>query len=182
MSCVIGYNHKGVVYIGGDGTSASADNDVRDRIDPKVFILDKRFVIGFVGSFRMGQLLRFSFDPPKQKPTQDDFQYMCTSFINATIRCFEKGQFGGEKKLEGKFGGNFLVGYNRTLYNVDNDFQVSIPSLPFDSIGRGGDYALGALYAMLGLDLPIKQRIEKALEAATLFCAVVRPPFTILHI
>lgn len=39
-----------------------------------------------------------------------------------------------------------MVGYKDTLYTIYEDFQVGICSRGFDSVGCGGDYALGGLY------------------------------------
>ena len=80
MTCIIGYrdSKNGIVYIGADscgGNTMLAKKFIRR--DRKVFKLkdDKESLIGFAGSFRMGQLLMTAeglFDEPVIKDDEDD--------------------------------------------------------------------------------------------------------------
>lgn len=171
MTCIIGILDQGKVYIGGDSAGVS-NLSVTVRADEKVFT-NGEFIMGFTSSFRMGQLLRYKFDPPKKSRSQTDMQYMTTSFIDAVRKCFKENGFGNES-----VGGNFLVAYNNKLYNIDTDYQVGIPLNNYDAIGCGSEIALGSLYATAGMNP--QERITKALDAATEFNAGVRPPFLIL--
>ena len=56
MTCVIGLEHKGEVYIGADSAATSGWAVSATRL-PKVFLVNE-FLIGYAGSFRMGQLLQ----------------------------------------------------------------------------------------------------------------------------
>jgi len=173
MTCVLGLIDKGSVYIGAD-SAGIAGLSISIRNDPKVFgVAD--FIIGFTSSFRMGQLLRWKFSPPPQTVHQDDYEYMCTTFIDSVRECFARNGFGSEHT-----GGNFLVGYKSKLYNVQADYQVGIPSAPFDTAGCGADLALGALYATEGMNP--EDRVKIALSAAAAFSAGVSAPFNILKL
>lgn len=173
MTCIIGLVHEGNVFIGGDSAGISGLS-VSIRSDEKVFV-NGPFIMGFTSSFRMGQLLRYKFDPPQQTVDQDDIEYMVTSFIDAARECFRKNGFGDKEATEG---GNYLVGYRGKIYTIGSDHQVGIPADTFDSVGSGSSLALGAMYATKGQD-PIK-RITTALEAASAFNAGVSPPFRII--
>lgn len=170
MTCIVGLVDKGTVYIGGDSAGV-AGLSLSIRADEKVF-QNGPFIMGFTTSFRMGQLLRYKFDPPQQTVNQNDMQYMVTSFIDAVRRCFANNGFGDK---DATVGGNFLVGYKGKLYNIESDFQVGIPAGDFDAVGCGADLALGALYASKGKKP--EQRVQAALEAASTFSAGVAPPF-----
>jgi hypothetical protein len=173
MTCIIGLVDKGDVYMGGD--SAGVDGlYLTIRADEKVFI-NGPFIMGFTTSFRMGQLLRYKFNPTAQTIQQDDMQYMVTTFIDAVRKCFTDNDFGETKK-----GGQFLVGYKGKLYTIDVDFQVGIPAKLYDAVGCGSDLALGAMYATPELD-PLK-RITTALKAASTFSAGVAAPFRTLKL
>jgi len=182
MTCIIGFVEKdnGIVYVGGDSAGVTG-LDVCIREDPKVFLVQNKFIIGYTTSFRMGQLLHFSFNPPDQKKDQTDYEYMCTNFINEAMKCFDAGKFGPEHEKE-KRGGSFLVGYKGNLYHIESDFQVGILKDPFWSVGCGAHFALGALYATSGLKMPTEKRITLALQTAVKFSGGVRPPFVILHL
>ena len=66
MTCIVGLEHKGKVYIGGDSAGV-AGYSLSVRADQKVFI-NGNFIFGFTSSFRMGQILRFGFNPPRRHP------------------------------------------------------------------------------------------------------------------
>ncbi len=175
MTCIVGIVHKNKVYIGGDSAGV-AGLDVIIRADSKVFT-NKDFVFGFTSSFRMGQLLRYSFVPPAHKEHQDVYEYMVTKFVNQVRKCFHAGGY-GKKNNEVESGGTFLVGYSGRLFSIQNDYQVAESSLPYDAVGCGQSYALGSLFATK-LKEP-KARIRLALSAAEQFSGGVRGPFRIV--
>jgi ATP-dependent protease HslVU (ClpYQ) peptidase subunit len=174
MTCIVGVIEKGKVFIGADSAGVSG-LDISIRKDPKVFKVGE-FVIGCTSSFRMIQLLRFSFNPPKRHD-EDVYQYMCTGFVNALRQCFKDGGF-MEVNSSVESGGCFLVGYQGRLFLIYDDFQVAENDCEFGSIGCGADFAKGALKA-LGNKTAAKDRITKALEIATYFSGGVRPPFVV---
>lgn len=175
MTCIVGLVDNGDVYIGGDSAGV-AGLSLSIRADEKVFG-NGPFIMGFTSSFRMGQLLRYKFSPPAQTVHQNDMEYMVTSFIDAARQCFSANGFGDKDATRG---GTFLVGYKGKLYTVEGDYQVGIPTAPFDAVGCGSDLALGAMYATEGLSP--EQRINMALSAASTFSAGVAPPFVILRL
>jgi len=176
MTCIAALSINGTVYMAGD--SAGCDNvSVTLRADQKVFILKNRFIIGFTTSFRMGQLLRFSLTVPSQKKSQDDFQFMCTTFINAVKKCFKEGEYGeGQNETEG---GEFLVGYKGILYKVQSDFQVEKSMEDYSACGAGEDFALGSFFSTNKLNIEPEKRILCALKAAAKFSLSVKEPFYI---
>lgn len=168
----------------GADSAATGGTDVKIRRDPKVFIVKNHFLIGFTDSFRMGQLLRFSFKPAAQKKSQNDHEYMCTDFINGVRDCFADGGYMGKDKEDGEReeGGSFLVGYQGVIYEIEEDFQVGINQEPYCSVGCGADYAHGSLFTTANLDLSPEAKITRALETAAHFSNGVRPPFIILQL
>ena len=177
MTCVVGIEHKGEAWMGADSASASSWDIYPTRLK-KVF---KRgdFLIGYTTSFRMGQLLQYKLDVPKQSENEDDLEYMSTVFIDAVRECLRDGGF-TEISNNVETGGLFMVGYKSKLYIVDRDFQVNSTMNGYYAIGVGGKYALGNLLGTIGL--PPKHRIQAALDAATYFSNGVIPPYHILSI
>lgn len=49
-------------------------------------------MIGWLTSFRMIQLLRFTFKPP-EIGEKDIYEYMCTDFIDEVRECFKRGGY-----------------------------------------------------------------------------------------
>jgi ATP-dependent protease HslVU (ClpYQ) peptidase subunit len=179
MTCIVGYVENGSIYMGGDSAGVSG-LDINIREDPKVFIKDG-MAFGFTSSFRMGQIIRYCLDIPKQKKGQCDFGYLCSDFMDALMDCFKQKGF-AEKKDEQWSGGTFLLGFKSSLYCVYNNFQACKVSTPYQSVGCGENYAMGALYGIRNMSMTPEERIQIALEAAEEFSAGVRRPFKIVSI
>ncbi len=179
MTCIIGMVCDDEIYMGADSAGVTGIN-VSIRKDPKIF-LNNKFLIGYTTSFRMGQILRYSFCPPKQRQGVDIYEYMCTEFIDAIISIFKKKEFARIKNNE-VIGGTFLVGYCGSLFEIDSDFQVGEILKNYTSIGCGYQYALGSLYASENSIHTPETRILTALNAAQEFSGGVRAPFLIKKI
>ena len=126
---------------------------------------------------RMGNILRYRFSPPAQTVHQEDFEYMCTDFVDTVRKSFVNNGYGDDK---GTRGGNFLVGYKGKLYNIQSDHQVGESVADYDAIGCGQDFCLGSLYATEKSNLNPFDRVKLALDSATNFSGGVRPPYVIL--
>ena len=180
MTCIVGMLDKKTdkVIIGGDSASVG-DSNIYIRKDPKVF-KNGEFVIGCTSSFRMIQLLRFSFKPPKIG-NKDIYEYMCTYFVDAVRNCFKDGGYlqkyiGGDEK-----GGTFIVGYKDRLFIIEDDLQVGETLNGIASIGCGSPYALGSMFTNIKSDKSAKEKITMALEAASFYALGVAKPFLILE-
>jgi 20S proteasome alpha/beta subunit len=163
----------------GADSGTSDDNVVESRADEKVFLVKNRFLIGFAGSFRLGQLLRFAFHPPLQKKSQDDYAYMCTHFVNAILECLKSGSFDSGDKND--VTATFLsIGYKGKIYTIDGDLQVGKLNDFYTAIGSARELALGSLYTTEKMLLTPQERILLALEAAAKYAPSIRAPFTCL--
>lgn len=189
MTCIVGYVENEEVYIGGDSAGVSGP-DLTVRADDKVFI-NKEFIFGFTTSFRMGQILRYNFVPPRRGEDLTDGQYLYNDFINEIIEIFKKKNYARILDSQAE-GGTFLFGYRGKLYCVGDDFQIGGSTKRYDSVGCGKQYALGTLYALEKYELRSeeknsyvmlpKEKVEMALEAAETFSTSVRRPFKVLSI
>jgi hypothetical protein len=178
MTCIVGLlDTNGDIYAGGDSAGVGGLS-LTIRKDPKVFI-NGDFIIGFTSSFRMGQLLHYSWKPPKQNK-KDIKTFIYTDVINSIRKCFKDGGY-LQKDREAEQGGRFLIGYKGHLFEVDSDFQIGYFHDNFHAVGCGSDIALGSLYSTK-LDAHPIIRIETALKAAEHFSAGVRGPFTIINL
>lgn len=172
MTAIVGLEHKGKVYIGADSAGVSGYS-ITVRADEKVFT-NGQFLMAFTSSFRMGQILRYKFTPPRQTKGQDDMEFMVCNFIDAVRKCFKvAGVLRTREEVES--GGTILIGYKGKLYCVENDFQVARSVAPYQAAGVGEDLALGALFATEGMD-PTK-RVDLALRAAAFHNGGVIAPF-----
>jgi len=184
MTCIIGWieedKRKGTrdVWIGGDSAGVRCQSlELRIRKDENVF-KNGNMLFGYTDSFRMGQLLRYSFSPPEQSKNKSDHEYMCTDFIDEVARVLESKKYAQIQNNEIS-GGDFLVGYNGNIYHIQDDFQVGIPTLNYEAEGCGRALAMGALHATKDIKMSPRTRIKKALDAASELSAGVRPPYVI---
>lgn len=179
MTCIVGFiDDNKDVYMGADSAGTSDNGRITSRKDKKIFLKDD-FVIGFTTSFRMGQLLQYKLEIPKQKENQDTFEYMVTDFVEAVREKLKDGGFASKEK-DKEEGGVFLVGYRGRLFTIFSDYQVAESIVPYASVGSGSSYALGALYALQKeyLGKPWG-KIMIALQAAAANCSSVDKPFNI---
>ena len=176
-TCIVGLEHEGSVYIGGDSAGVNEALDIRVRADEKVF-KKHNMIFGFTSSFRMGQIIRYSFNPPMQAVGEGDYEYLCGPWTDALIECFRsKGYATVDNNLV--TGGTFLVGFNGSLYNVQDDFQVGRHIFPYDTCGCGGRLAIGAISALYDIVTDPEELIMAGLKAAEKFSAGVSGPFVI---
>lgn len=176
MTCIVGLEKDGAVYIGGDSAGVSG-YDVTIHSEPKVF-RNGPMLIGYTSSFRMGQLLEHVLQIPDNDGL-DDMRYLVSVFIPALRECLKSNGF-AEIDKNAESGGTFLLGYNGKLYKVASDYQVSRSADGFDACGCGESYALGAMMDAQRR-LPPRMAVEYALEISYYFSVGVRPPFCVVE-
>lgn len=177
MTCIVGYIEPKTkdIYMGADSASVGGYFSTPSACG-KVFI-NGGMIFGFTSSWRMGQLLEHSLKIPEHRENVDIKKYMVTTFIDAVRQCLKDGGF-ARKNNEEESGGTFLVGYRGRLFQVEDDYQVNEMLEPYDACGCGYAFALGSMFTA-AKSTPPRVRVHKALEAAAMFSAGVRPPFNI---
>ena len=179
MTCIIGLSRRDELIIGGDSAAINpADYGLMIRDDTKVFEKGD-FLIGFTSSFRMGQILRYSWSPPKPKKKQSDTEYIYTDVIESIRTSLkEKGFTTVEKGVE--TGGTFIIGYKNKVYLVDDDFQVGLSKEGRVTCGCGGEVALGAAGMLINQDVDNEFIVRTSLAMATKYNGGVHHPYVIL--
>ena len=185
MTCIVGLVDKdGTVYLGGDAAAVSG-LFTSPRKDPKVFVKGD-FVYGYTSSFRMGDIIQYSFDAPEfNEHSQTLSEYMRTDFIDNLRSCFKsKGYAANEHGREEA--GCFLVGTRGRLFRIDTDYQIGELLDEYCSVGCGDELALGSLHttnvSFQAGNIDPETRLTLALNAAAYFSGGVRPPFTIVSL
>ena len=185
MTCIVAIAQNGIVYMGADH-AASDDKTgwILARKDPKVFKVGQ-YGIAFTDSFRVGQILQYSWTPPKYTPTKTNSgldKFMRTKFIDSVKVAFKDNGFGAiGQNSEEDTGGIFIVGVCGRLFTVDEDFHVGENLVNYMAEGSGGMLALAALHATKKQKNP-RIRLKAALEAATEFNMAVSAPYTYIQV
>ncbi len=179
MTCIVGYEDNGKVYIGGDSLG-STNWTMTVRADQKVF-KNGPMLFGFTSSYRMGQILNHSLVIPEQSSKQSDYNYLCTTFIDAVMAALIDKKYA--KVNDGcATGGYFLLGYKGCLYKIESDFQVGKTVDPYDSCGSGEHHAKGAMAILNDMKIKPQTKIKRAIEAAAKNVISVGGPIHILSI
>lgn len=188
MTCIVALSVGNKVYLGGD--SAASDEKtglVLQVTDPKVFKVGQ-YGIGFVESFRMGQILQYSWTPPIYKPTagfKNLDKFMRTKFVESIKEAFQENGFGkfGQNTEDGDEGGIIIIAVQNTgrIFTMDVDYHVSELSTSYYAEGSGQQIALGSLSSTSSIKTP-RKRVRMALESASKFIMSVKPPFTIIEV
>ena len=184
MTCIVAIAQNGTVYMGSDH-AASDDKSgwIMSRKEPKCFKVGQ-YAIAFTDSFRMGQILQYSWSPPKYIPTKTNSgldKFMRTKFIDSVKVAFKDHGFGDIGGTDEDTGGIFIVGLEGRIFVVDEDFHVGENVINYMAEGSGGMFALGALHATKNQKNP-KMRMKLALEAAAEFSMSVSAPFTYIQV
>lgn len=172
MTVIVGYIDKinNQAIIGGDSASSN-DYIIHSAKQNKVFS-NGDFIFGCTTSYRMIQLLQYQLEIP-QVDREDMFGYMVTKFVPAVKKIFKEEEFEKENK-----GGNFVVGYGSSLFEIQKDYSVQ--ELDYYAVGCGNEYAYGALNALHYMDLAAEYKVEAALGAAIKSSPGCQGPITIL--
>lgn len=174
MTCIVGIEYKGNVYIGCD--SAQSDGHFISAVDsPKIFTTGP-LTFGYTTSFRFADLLQYNLSlPARSEDIVDDKQYLVATAVAAIRETLHKGGFSSiENNRES--GGTALVIYKNKLYTMQDDFSIVRDTDRYASCGSGRNYALGSLATTQGMKVEAEQRVRLALEAAVKHCATVQGP------
>ena len=189
MTCIVALIDGNKVYMGGDSAASDEKSGlIFQRTDPKVFKVGQ-YGIGFVDSFRMGQILQYSWTPPKYAPTKGNKnldKFMRTKFVESIKEAYQEhgyGRFGTSAGEDGDEGGIIIIAVQNTgrIFIMDVDYHIAEVDVAYLAEGSGQQVALGSLYSTSMVKTP-RKRVRMALEAAAKFNMTVRPPFTIIEV
>lgn len=175
MTCIVGIERAGKVYLGADRAGCNSWTCVDAGVS-KVFE-NGPIIAGYSGSFRFGQLLEHAFEVPKQPPDMEVMRYLCVDFIDALRKTMKaKGLAEVENNVE-EIRGSALIGYRGALYELDADLQIRPQRIA--SVGSGYIAALGVLHHLVSVSPRMKPErvLEHALVAAAAITGTVSGPF-----
>jgi len=172
MTCIVAIKDENQIIMASDSGSIDTDSMFTlHRADRKMVIKDNRFLIGFAGSYRIGQIVISSFMPARND-SDDPSKYMRTDFINGMRESLSENGAITNNSMDNT---SFLIGYAGLLFWIQEDFQVAEVSYEYMAIGSGYEIALGSLFSTEGMKP--EERLTIALRASMEFKAGIRAPF-----
>lgn len=182
MTCIVGMVDGGDVFIGAD--SCGSDGWTSDNVEESKVFKNNDFIIGYTGSFRLGQILEHGFKIPEKDIDQSYESYLVKNFLPAMIKTFKKHSFLRKEEEVAYFVGPFLLGYCGRLFEIQGDLSYLESSKGYASIGSGRMIAKGAIDACLqiGEKLSADEIITIAIKAAKNHVPTVAGEINILSI
>ena len=180
MTCIVGTEKDGDVFIGGDRAAATQMSIIQAGRS-KVFRKGP-FLIGYSGSFRFGQVVEHLMGIPPHPSDAEDLDYIIGGVIEHLRYCLKTAGVVDTTNAVETSKGTMLIGYNGKLYEMDGDFQC-LPRSPA-AIGSGWMAALGVFHYVSNneTDKEPQMILKSALEAATDLNPFVLAPYDILSL
>lgn len=179
MTCVVGIEYDGRVYMASDSSSVSGWDKTSISF-PKMFYV-RGLMIGYTSSFRMGQILEYELDVPARASGESKIGYIIKSVVPAIRSVLKDHGYMGSDSERREYGGQLMIGCDGELFVVHSDFQVSRNSCGYAAIGVGAAYAYGSMFSSGNLagDASPDVRLHEAMTAAAEFCIGVSGPISI---
>jgi hypothetical protein len=198
MTCIVGIVDGGVVLMGSDSAATDDSGSIEIQKASKTFTLQVPLVgptkrsmpmlVGFAGSFRIAQILQWSFKVPKWDPTHPLMEYLVSRFVPA-LHAAVLTALGEPKAPEGTEAhalrdSSFLIGFQGRLFTLESNGQIMEALHGYSSVGSGALVALGAMWSATKAAQAAEPWtvLEVGLGAAEYFISTVRRPFYIEYV
>jgi len=179
MTIIVGFTKNNKVYIGGD--KLASDSYFKEEIKSSKVFKNKHLLIGFTTSFRFGDILEYSFEPPSdRKSYMSDKHYIVDSLIPAIRKTLEHNKYCDSDSTSES--GTALIGYNGNLYKLQDDWSIIQNSTNIMAIGSGAEYALGALEVLHKTEKSPKKILSKVIKITSKYSPSVSKANTVLSL
>ena len=173
MTCILAANYNNQIYMGADIGLFNVDSgDVSIAGESKLW-KEGVFLFGGAGNTDDLQTLQYKVDYDMLNMSWKT--KMCNSeswWVHNFIPILKEN-------LDSLDGMECLVGVGNELFTIQDDYSIIQLANKYEAIGRGGEYATGAMYAMEKSNMNIENKINKALTIAASCNCFIRGPFDI---
>lgn len=171
MTCIIGIEFEGKVYLAGDKLGSNGWTGSEYHC-PKVFE-NGDGIFGYTSTYRFGQLLEFGLtDVLAPKDESEMHRYMVTSLVPDIQKTLKAADY------DKKDGMNALIGINGQLWEHQCDSSVLRSKNGYAAVGSGETFANAVLgYAMKHHaprnEAEVKKLLQDAMEVVGHHCTSV---------
>lgn len=173
MTTIVAVQKDDGVYFGADSLVTAS----RKFSDPRMIKISQRgqYIIAGSGLSSFCDVAQHIWTPPA--PTASDkkdlYHFMIVKVIPSLKQIFKDNdlKLEADKDEETRFA--FLISINGSVFDIADDFAVSLTSSGFYAIGSGSSLAIGALEA--------GATIEQSLEIASKHDPYTAPPFLFME-
>lgn len=183
MTLIVGAYQDGELWMGADSYlehNTISFNQQRPKIIRKVEAETNRPVlIGCCGEASLLQIVEFRYQVRTRSEETEIFEHVMDGIAQPLLDAIRiRAKELNLKKSKWPLG-RFLIGYEDRLFILDRQFYVVETRDSFAAIGSGEEPALGCLFVTQTGDLPLHERVHKAMEAGAKYSSQVAPPFHI---
>ena len=162
-----------VLAVQGDGWAVVGFDSLVSDDNGRTFVLGQGsskvakngpYLLGAAGDVRAINILAHAFTPPKPGNIVGARldRFITSKFVPELRSCFEDhGYASRELKERATHGSVVLAAINGVIYEIDEDYSWVRDASGIYAAGTGGDFAMGALYAMLGEQTASNVAIDK---------------------
>ena len=182
MTCIVGIKTDDNVYIGAD-TFGSNSFTGHSYIRPKIFKKDN-FIYGVCGSYRVMQLLEFSYSTPLRTIGQSIEHYLYAKIPDSIRDCLKNGGvINSTNNIETiAQNSSFLFAYENRLFVFQHDFSILEPIANYATTGSGCYHAEASLYSTENVIKDTEERIKKAIICASNYVLSVNNKIDIISL
>lgn len=176
MTCIVGLEYAGRVFIGGDIQGTGWNNKVI-HTTPKVFT-KAGVAFGYTTSYRFGQIIEHVLpDPVVPDDEGSIYKWLIAILIPSIKKAMKEGEF--DK------GGNCLIGVKSQLWEMQDDWSVLRSVKGYGAVGSGYEYAHGSMSTIMEITPPkmlldAESAIRLAIKTAGTFSPSVGSECTIV--
>ena len=183
MTCIVGLEHRGVVYIGAD--SHEEAEGVRTILaTPKIYTISDstkkaEAVFGIAGYAIVANILQYEFTLPTPLESESDVAFAHRTMRAITALLLKEIPYKPDARDAA-----ILMGYRGAVYvgsgSGDTGLSVTHGLRGYAAVGSGASYAKAYLWSTKASRMKPLTRIENALKAATEFDSGVSPPYVVI--
>lgn len=180
MTCIVAITDGKRTVMGGDSAGSNTDNPELYNFSSSKLWSTGEYLVGISGSYRAGQLARWEMEwPAPPAPGADLDRFLVCEVANQLRQTLQNAGF--VMPSEPTRVPQFVVALRGRLFTITGDFSAVSMETPWIAIGSGRHSAYGALHALADFELPLDEKVRRALAAAQRHTANVREPFHLLE-
>lgn len=180
MTCIVAITDGQRTIMGADSAVSSTDNPELNVVATSKVWKQGEFLVGLSGTYRAGQIARWQMDwpEPPSDPGADLDQFMVREVVTTLRQTLLDAGF--VQSTEPTRVAQFMIALRGRIFTLGGDYSCASLEHPWIAIGAGRHNAYGALHALSDLELPLEDKVRRALAAAQAHTNNVREPFHLI--
>lgn len=186
MTCIVGYLDKKnrTTWMGADSCVTEYWINRPLKVGDKIIertgnIRGGRMLLGICGEDKTATVCRHDLELPQHPANLSTERYMNGPFLNAFRAACKDAGFSRIKHNQESIEAQVLIAYDCNLFMLTEGFSVEEVAVPYNSIGCGESYAMGAMYVIEKSIIPAKEKVRLSVLAACRWDPFVEEPVVI---